>query len=121
MARQNHAAQVLLGAYGAYGAGLADYTYTAGDIVNNEQTPLTGREIVLIENTDAGAQTITFTSTNDTFGRTQDITAYSMAANDFAMFGPFEQTGWLQTDGNLYFTVSAVTMRIAVVRLPVGF
>ncbi len=121
MARQSHSAQILLGAYGTYGVNLADYTYLAADTVNDEQTTLTGREIVLVQNTTGGALTCTFTSTVDIFSRTGDITAYSVGANEFAMFGPFEQAGWIQTDGNLYFSGSAVGLEFAIIRLPAGF
>jgi len=121
MARQIHTAQVLLGAYGVYTGNTADLTFLAADTVNNEETSLTGREIVLGRNTTGGALTATFTSVNDTFGRTGNIAAYSVDANGFAMFGPFELTGWIQTDGNLYFSGSAVGLTFAVIRLPVGF
>jgi len=122
MARQSHTAQVLKGAYGDYSvANAADYTYLAADTVNNEQTTLTGREIVIVRNTTGGALTCTFTSVKSGLGRTGDIAAYSVGANEFAMFGPFELTGWIQTDGNLYFSGSAVGLEFAVIRLPVGF
>ncbi len=121
MARQSHTAQILLGAYKTYGVNLADYVYLAADTVNDEETTLSGREIVLVQNTTGGALTCTFTSVASPLNRTGDITAYSVGANEFAMFGPFEITGWQQTDGKLYFSGSAVGLEFAVIRLPTGF
>ncbi len=120
MPRQTHTAQVLKGAYGDYSvANAADYTYLAADVANKEQTKLTGQEILLVRNVDgAGAHNITITSVDDTFNRSENVTNYSLGLNEFAMFGPFKLTGWIQTDGNLYFEADNVNIEFAVVRIP---
>ena len=121
MPRTNHAAQVPLGAYGDYSvANVADYTYQAatgssGD--DGEKTLLTGKELILAKN-GATPRTITITSVNDEFGRQEHIAAYAIGANEFAMFGPFKQPGWRQTDGKLYFEGDNVNIEFAVIRLP---
>lgn len=120
MPRVTHTAQVLKGAYGDYSSvNSADYTYTAADVTNKEQTKITGQEILLARNVNgAAAHTITINSVNTPFGRKGDVTAYSLGANEFAMFGPFEITGWIQTDGNLYFEADNANIQFAVIKLP---
>ncbi|KKL29024.1 hypothetical protein LCGC14_2369290 [marine sediment metagenome] len=121
MPRITHTAQAPLGAYGDYSvANAADYVYQAatgssGD--DGEKTLLTGKELILIKN-GATPRTITITSVNDEFGRTGNIAAYAIGANEFAMFGPFKQPGWRQTDGFLYFEANNAEVLIAVIRLP---
>lgn len=80
----------------------------AADASNFEKMILTGREILIAHNTNAGstARTVTITSVADAEGRTGDITATSIAAGAFAMFGPFALDGWKQSDGYLYFQAS---------------
>lgn len=81
--------------------------------------PLTGNEILLVRNIHATlAQTVTISSQADSRGRTGDIAAYSLAAGDFAAFGPFGLEGWRQTDGALYAVGSTTDIKFAVLRLP---
>lgn len=115
MARQNVA---VTAAPGAYTDASTVVTFTAADPVNKEQVTVTGRELILIRNTGAGAATWTATSTDDPHGRTDDITAESIAAGEIRLFGPVAMSGWRQTDGKLYFEASAATVTFAVIRLP---
>ncbi len=118
MPRQDHIAQVPLGSIGDYAVpDAADLVFTAGDIVNFEQTKLTGKEMIVLHNNSGGANTLTVTSVPNQFGRTEDIN-YTLQAGEHGMFGPFDLEGWRQTDGNLYFAVSSVIVGVAVVRLP---
>lgn len=118
MARQSHTPLTALGTKtDDYSAGAADLTMTAADIVNYEEVTLTGNELVIAHNTDAGAQTVTISSVVDDMGRTGDISTYSLAADDYAVFGPFGTEGWRQSDGKLYFQASAVTVKLGVVKL----
>jgi len=103
---------------GTIAAGAADFVWTAADVANKNQIPHTGKELILVNNTDAAAQTVTITSVSDDFNRTGDITAYSLDVGDYAVFGPFEIPGWRQTDGNLYLEAAAATVKFAVIRLP---
>jgi hypothetical protein len=96
----------------------ADITWTAADVVNKEQVALTGREIVLAWNTDAGAQTVTINSSPDPQSRTADIAAYSIGAGLISGFGPFPLEGWAQGDGTLHLEASSANVKFAVLRLP---
>ena len=119
MPRVAHTAQTLKGAYGDYSvANAADYTYTAADVSNKEQTKITGQEILLARNNGGTGRTITINSVDDERGRKEDITAYSLGGNEFAMFGPFRITGWIQSDGNLYFEANHLDVQFAVIKIP---
>ena len=101
---------------GPLAAGSAKLNFTAATLAGN-QVALTGREMVLIRNDDAGAQTVTFTSVKDRIGRTGDISAYSIPATEEHLFGPFALEGW-DSAGKLLFTCSDVDMKIAAIRIP---
>jgi hypothetical protein len=121
MARTAITAQTLTSPYYPVlplGAGTADLTETAVDDPTDRQTTLIdGKTVILAHNTDVGAHTITFTSVADSFNRTGDITAYSIAAGKIARFGPFKSSGWA-TSGQLLIDVSDPLVRLAVVTLP---
>lgn len=69
------------------------------DDANGMTLPANGQIEVIIQNTTVGALTVTFHSQPDPYGRSGDITAYSVAAGHFAMFQEFPATGW--TTGGL--------------------
>jgi hypothetical protein len=98
-------------------AGAADLDNEAGDEVDGNEVDCTGAEIVVVENTDSGAQTVTFTAAPDEIGRAGAITAYSVAAGVIAIFGPFATAGWRQTDGKLYIDVSDPLVFLGVLRI----
>lgn len=98
-------------------AGAADLANEAGDSVDGNEVDCTGTELVIVENTDAGAQTVTFTAAPDEIGRAGAITAYSVAAGAIAIFGPFNTSGWRQTDGKLYIDVSDALVFLGVLRI----
>jgi hypothetical protein len=91
---------------------------TAADAANFEQVTLTGTEIVIAHNTGGSPYTVTITSIADAMGRTGDIATYSLAASDYAVFGPFKLEGWQQADGKLYFAASNASVVFGVVKLP---
>lgn len=99
-------------------ANAADVTFDAGDQANGNATPCTGKELLLVRNTDTGAQTVTIDAAPDAVGRDGVISAYSLAADEVALFGPFPTASYRQTDGNLHVNVSAAAVELAVVRLP---
>ena len=100
-------------------ANSADITFTnaGASFADGAGFPLTGREVLVVKNGNVGAQTLTVSSTKDDKGRTGDITAYSLAAGDIAIFR-FPIEGWRQADGQLYFAASATDVAFGVVRLP---
>ena len=115
--------QSVLAPFAAVGAGTADFTFAAGTITDGDTFVCTGREVLLVNNTNVGAQTITITSVDDEKGRSEDITAYSMAAGDFAVFGVGLTTskGWKSSAGTVRITVSSADVKVAVLRLPAGY
>lgn len=120
MPRLTIAAQTLPGAYPVLplGAGSVTLTLTGTTDQTDRETPLVdAKTVVVAYNSDTGAHTVTFTSAADSYNRTGDITAYSLAAKDIAMFGPFRSAGWA-TDGKLQIDVSDAKVQLAVMTLP---
>jgi len=119
MARLPLTVYIPVGGYpvGQPAANSADFVFAEpGTPADGISFPLTGEEILLAQNTTGGALTVTINSTPDPHGRTGDITAYSVGANEFAAFGPFPTSGWVQTDGKLYAVGSATGLKFAVLR-----
>src|SRR5687768_4495623 len=82
-----------------------DFAFTAGESDNGYQYPATGREVVILRNTNVGAQTFTLKSVADELNRTGDITTYSLGAGEFAVLVP-PLKGFQQIDGNIYIDIS---------------
>ncbi len=124
MARVLVAAQTTPGAYPSLpiGANTRDLAMQAGDPALGNYTPLVeGKTLILLQNTFAGAKTVTFTSVADSYGRTGDITTYSIGQDEFALFGPFKAAGWSHgsgADGGIWIDVSDAAVKIAVITLP---
>lgn len=121
MARTNLTVTNPLGAYPTLpiSASGADLLFSAIDDPTDRSTSLiSGKTMILAFNTDVSARTITFTSAQDTFHRTGDISAYSIAAGKVSMFGPFSSGGWAQPGSLLYIDVSNPKVRLAVLQLP---
>lgn len=119
MARQVIPLETLLGGFGAYSAGAAHFVWTAAIAADKEKALLNNSLLLLAYNSDgANPYTATVTSTADPFGRTGDITAYSLAAGDYAVFGPFKNIGWMQSDGYLYFEAENAAVKWAAFFIP---
>lgn len=103
-------------------ANAEDFTWTASgaDFADGFSFTNTGREILLVRNDNAGAQTITISSVANGHNRTGDITTYSIGIGEYAWFGPFKPEGWNQTGTQvIYGAVTAADLYFAVCRLPV--
>ncbi len=100
-------------------ANALDFTWTeaGADFADGFSFPLTGKEILLVRNDNAGAQTVTISSVADEYGRTGDITTYSVGIGEYAVFPQFQLAGWKQSDGKLYGAASAADVSLAVLRL----
>jgi len=95
---------------------------TAADVANGNSIALTGREILLLHNTDTVARTVTLTSVADSLGRVADITSYSIPAGVTAVIsflGPMGTAGWRQTNGTLLVQASNAAVKIAAIRVAV--
>ncbi len=103
---------------GSITANSADFTFAAADASNYNQCAHTGRELLLVQNSDnSNAYTVTVTS-KAIGGRTGDVSAYSVGANEFAVLGPFPLRGWSQTGRKLYFQGSNAAIKFAVIKIP---
>lgn len=120
MARVLVAAQTTPGAYPTLPitANSRDLTFQAGDnSLGNYTSIVEGKTLVVVHNTDSGAHTVTFTSQPDTYGRSGDISSYSLGAGELGLFGPFKALGWSDA-GNLDIDCSDNTVKFAVITLP---
>jgi hypothetical protein len=93
-------------------------TFTAADTSNGNKVALTGKELILVQNSGASAYTVTVTSAPDSLGRTKDITADSIPAGGFKVYGVPQVEGWRQTDGTLSLDANNAAIKFCVVRLP---
>lgn len=100
-------------------ANSADLSWTAAGatFADGASFAMTGNDLLLVRNDNAGAQTVTISSVVDQYNRTGDITTYSVGAGEYAVFGPIPRPGWMQDDGSLYFAASAADVSFAVVHL----
>ncbi len=106
------------GSFGTYGAGTVDVTMAAADVANGNQWACSGNDLLVAHNTGASAYTVTVTSVADPItNRTGNITTYSLAAGDYAVFGPFGAVGWQQSDGYIYVDASNASVKLGVVQL----
>ena len=102
-------------------ANSADIVFTALTVTEGDEFTCTGREVILIKN-GTGTNTLTISSADDEKGRAEDITSYSLADGDFAMFsqGLTNSQGW-KTAGKIKLTPSSAEITCAVLRLPTGY
>jgi hypothetical protein len=92
-------------------------TMQAADASNGNSFPLTGKEILLIQNTDTVAHTVTISSVPDAEGRSGDITSYSVPAGEIHAFSFRGGTqGWQQTDGTVHLAVSSALIFFGVLQ-----
>lgn len=95
---------------------LTALTGSSGD--DGNQFTASGNDLVLVHNSDgANPYTVTFTSVEDPYGREGDITTYSLAAGEYALFGPFKNTGWRQADGKIYIEGSNAAIKVLVIQI----
>lgn len=94
------------------------FAFTAGDVANGLQFTMSGKDLILIFNNDAAPQTVTINSVADPYGRTGDITAFSMAAGTYYLAGPLPKLGYQQAGGFCFLTSSTVTVKFAIIQIP---
>ncbi len=120
MARASLTLTTALGSYPTLqpAANACDMAMAAANVADKNQFTASGNDLIVAHNTGVGAVTLTITSVVDTYNRTGDITAYSIGAGEFAVFGPLKSTGWIQTDGKVYLEASSADLKLGVVALP---
>lgn len=107
----------------AIAANGADFTFAAGS-TGTDTFACTGRQILLAYNSDgATPYTVTISSVEDEKGRSEDITTYSLAAGEYAVFGVglTNSPGWKQTNGTIIVDVENAAVKWAVLTLPSGY
>lgn len=93
----------------------ATLTFQAADPTNKEKLFLTGREILVVFNSDSGAHNVIITSVaHPVTGRAGTVTL-SVGAGAYKMIGPFALEGWAQSDNYLYFEAADATIGYAVI------
>lgn len=102
---------------GSYSHTGSKLTKTAADPTNQNSYKATGREIVVAQNTDTVSHTVTITSVQDPYNRTEDIASYSIPAGETHIFGPFQNTGWIQPDGYVYLEADDATVEFGIIQL----
>lgn len=96
-----------------------DLAFTAPSVAaDGIEFGVSGREIVIIQNTDVGAQTFTIASGRTVYGHVQNLTAYSLAAGEFAVLFPGALELYRTANGTLLITMSNVAVKVAVIRVP---
>jgi hypothetical protein len=93
-----------------------NFVFTACDSSNGNSFPLSGKETLLVFNSDSMAHTFTITSVADRFNRSQDVTAYSVGAGLYSSFSfRGDPSGWLQpSDSKVHLLCSDATIKFAV-------
>jgi hypothetical protein len=99
-------------------ANAADFAYAVSDLTNGNRFVHTGKELLLVQNVNVAAKTVTIAGKADELGRTGSIPAYSMGASEFAVFGPFTSEAFRQADGYVWIDVEHADIKLAVIRLP---
>lgn len=122
MSQTNIATQTPVGPYpsgGAVSAGALDLVWTAADVSNGNKFPFTGKEVLLIWNTDTASHHATLSSAPDEHGRTDDITSYALSAGDIACFS-FRGglAGWLQSsDNSVHISSDSALVKFAILTI----
>ena len=92
-------------------------TQTAADATNLNYFPMTGNEVLIAWNSGASSRTVTITSVADKNGRTGDITADSIAADEIKIYPFFKTEGWSQgANGQLYHEANHADVKFMVVK-----
>lgn len=101
----------------AYDQTLDVLTFAALSAAEDDTFQATGREILIFRNDDAGAVTVTITSTADPQGRTGDTTLAAGAAA-YTISQLFPRVGWAAAAGTISIVCTNASMFVAILRLP---
>jgi len=98
-------------------AGDLTVNFVACDATNGNSFPVTGQEILMVQNSGASAYTFTVSSVADPYGRTDtSLTAYSVAAGGVSAVELKQILGWAQTGQVVYLSCSNVAIKFAIER-----
>ena len=115
MARVLHTKTTAPGSNPAAGVTVA---FAAATPADDESFLLEGNDLLIARNTHATDPfTVTINSVANAAGRVRDITAESIAAGAYKMYGPFtSRDGWAQAGGVLHFEASDAAIEFAVIK-----
>jgi hypothetical protein len=117
--------QTILGPFASTNgdAGVHDFTWADSTAAATDTLLCNGNDVLMAYNSGSVAGTVTITSVADEKNRLDTITAYSMAAGDYAVFGVglTNSKGWMDSAKKITVTTSAVEVKVAVLRLPAGY
>jgi hypothetical protein len=91
--------------------------YTAADTTDLNAVRHTGRIALFAKNTDSSSHSVTVSSVKDSKGRTGDL-VYSIAGTTESCLGVYPYDGWVQADGNLYFSCTSALVSFLAIALP---
>jgi len=97
-------------------AGAQDIGFAASDTAEGTGFIPSGKDILLAQNTNVGAQTITVTLETDEYGRAGAVTTYSIGADEIAYFGILD--GAYNTSSVVHIETSSDDVHLAVLALP---
>lgn len=111
MARQTHTAvEAVTYATPDTPAGLT------ADVANKEEVVMSGDQLLIAYNTGASPYTVTITSVDDAYARSEDIGPVTLAADDFMVWRA-QRHGFAQTDGKLHFEANNAAVKFLIVDL----
>lgn len=105
-------------ATGKYPTAGVNCPFAIWDATNGNQFVATGKDIIIVFNTDTASHTYTIHSVADDKGRSGDITAQTLAAGLHHIIGPLPIDAWAQTGGVITLDASDATVKFAVIQLP---
>lgn len=114
MARVTHTA---VETSGKYPTAPFTLTATAATPADDEQTALTGREVIIFRNSGASERNVTITSIADSQKNRTGNVSFTLAAGAIKAIGPLGLDGWKQSDGFLYFEADHAEVLISVIRV----
>jgi hypothetical protein len=101
---------------GSYSHTGTKLTLSGADTSNKNKFIAGGTDIIVAQNTDGSAQTVTITSTLDPYNRDKDIETYNIPAGEIHIFGPFSTRGWQQSDGYIYLEASSANVNFGIIK-----
>jgi hypothetical protein len=97
-------------------AGDLAITMTAMDATNGNSYQMTGKQVILFQNTDASAHTVTINSIADPYGRLDtSLTAYSLAVSPgLSAIEMTQLQGWAGSGNLVTITTTSALVKVAV-------
>lgn len=102
---------------GTVAADSLDFAFASSDSSNGNDFAASGNDLILWQNTDVSARTITIASVADNLGRTGDVTTYSVGAGEFGCFYVGAGNGWQQSTGKVNINTSNALLKVVVLQL----